>query len=81
MYKYMSVKNSDLLNHLLNQGYKPLYLNNIFTLTNEIMMEAIGWCQKTGAYMRRGGSNYCRLTEKELELELMFRRDNMKEEN
>lgn len=80
MYKYMSIKNSDLLNHLLNQGYKPLYLNNIFTLTNEIMMEAIGWCQETGAYMRRGGSNYCRLTEKELKIELMLRRDNMKED-
>ena len=80
MYKYMSIKNSDLLNHLLNQGYKPLYLNNIFTLTNEIMMEAIGWCQETGAYMRRGGSNYCRLTEKELKFELMFRRENIKED-
>ena len=80
MYKYIYIINSDLLNHLLNQGYKPLYLNNIFTLTNEIEMEAIGWSKKTGAYMRRGGSDYCRLTEKELELELMFRRDNMKEE-
>ena len=80
MYKYISIIDSDLLNHLLNQGYKPLYLDNIFTLTNEIMMEAINWSQKTGAYMRRGGSNYCRLTEKELELELMFRRDNMKED-
>ena len=80
MYKYISIIDSDLLNHLLNQGYKPLYLNNIFTLTNEIMMEAINWSQKTGAYMRRGGSNYCRLTEKELKLELMLRRDNMKED-
>ena len=80
MYKYISIIDSDLLNHLLNQGYKPLYLNNIFTLTNEIEMEAIGWSKKTGAYMRRGGSNYCRLTEKELKFELMFRRDNMKED-
>lgn len=80
MYKYISIIDSDLLNHLLNQGYKPLYLNNIFTLTSEIEMEAIGWSRKTGAYMRRGGSNYWRLTEKELKFELMLRRDNMKEE-
>ena len=76
MYKYMSIKNSDLLNHLLNQGYKPLYLNNIFTLTNEIMMEAINWSQKTDAYVRRGGYNYCRLTEKELELLRMRNKNN-----
>lgn len=80
MYKYISIIDSDLLNHLLNQGYKPLYLNNIFTLTNEIEMEAIGWSKKTGAYMRRGGSNYCRLTERELKIELMLRRENIKED-